>query len=64
MDLKQKIFTVDATIKDLLLQLFNQNQEKCLEDLLTFLGHLRKDLKKEILKHLCSLLEIILILKN
>ena len=47
MDLKEKHFTVDATIKDQLLQSLNQNLEKCLEHLLIFLGKLMEDIKME-----------------
>ncbi len=47
MDSKEKHFTVDATIKDQLLQLLNQTKEKYLEHLQTFLGKLTEDIKME-----------------
>ena len=64
MDLKQKIFTVNATIKDQLFQSLNQNLEKCLEHLLTFLGKLTEDIKMEIRTLLFSLSEMTSILLN
>ena len=64
MDSKEKHFTVDATIKDQLLQSLNQNLEKCLEHLLIFLGKLMEDIKMENTILLFSLSEMILILLN